>query len=64
MKVVLMDSEMVDHWVDDLVVSKVDLMDVDLEIHLVEHLDIETVAHLVASKVEKMVASQADHLVA
>ena len=27
MKVVLMDSEMVDHWVDDLVVSKVDLMD-------------------------------------
>ena len=27
MKVVLMGSEMVDHWVDDLVVSKVDLMD-------------------------------------
>jgi hypothetical protein len=27
MKVVLMDSEMVDYWVDDLVVSTVELMD-------------------------------------
>ena len=59
-----MDSEMVDHWVDNLFVLKDDLMDLHLEIHLVEHLDIETVAHLVASKVDKTVASQADHLVA
>ena len=34
-----MDSEMVDHWVDDLVVSKVDLMDLHWETYLVEHLD-------------------------
>ena len=59
-----MDGEMVDYWVDNLVYSTVDLMDLHLETYWVEHLDIETVAHLVALKVEKTVASQADYLVA